>query len=538
MATIHPSIVDLRLLTPGSYRERDVLLALESSLSDDYHCYHSVNWAAVKPNRQHHGEFDIVVLTPAAHLMVLEVKGGLPKLDDLRLQLSNQRDAIRGRLKQEALNEVRVEHLLILTDNLLPPGAEGTIGVPIEKIIDSSALETLPHRIREFTTTSPTLSNTVHDRLQRFLENRFHLLPDPSTHIGQIARASTVLAEGLATWVPRIRDPKGVYLVEGTAGSGKTQLALALMRRAVEESRRTAYFCFNRPLADHISRVAPIRALSQTFHEFCIEYQSRTLGQSVDFSKETVFAEAAAAFLSSAPRMEPRWDLLVIDEAQDFEPEWIHGLTSGLSPGGELYVLSDTDQAVHPREEFEIDGGVKIVSPENFRSPQKIVNAINKLNLANREIQAKSPFEGESPRFHVYRTNTPNDEQAQIDALEQCVKGLMNQGFKTEQIVILSFAGRDKSLTLKRDRIGSWSLNRYTGRFDKAQNAIWTQGDLVTDTIARFKGQSAPVVVMTEIDFTVPTPRDLRKLFVGLTRAQYRCELVLSEAAAHSLHAR
>jgi len=116
MATIHPSIVDLRLLTPGSYRERDVLLALESSLSDDYHCYHSVNWAAVKPNRQHHGEFDIVVLTPAAHLMVLEVKGGLPKLDDLRLQLSNQRDAIRGRLKREALNEVRVEHLLILTD--------------------------------------------------------------------------------------------------------------------------------------------------------------------------------------------------------------------------------------------------------------------------------------------------------------------------------------------------------------------------------------------------------------------------------------
>ena len=172
MATIHPSIVDLRLLTPGSYRERDVLLALESSLSDDYHCYHSVNWAAVKPNRQHHGEFDIVVLTPAAHLMVLEVKGSLPKLDDLRLQLSNQRDAIRGRLKQEALNEVRVEHLLILTDNLLPPGAEGTIGVPIEKIIDSSALETLPHRIREFTTTSPMRSRRRERHWERWFRGR------------------------------------------------------------------------------------------------------------------------------------------------------------------------------------------------------------------------------------------------------------------------------------------------------------------------------------------------------------------------------
>ena len=80
MATIHPPIPDLRLLTAGSYREREVLLALESSLPDDYHCYHGVNWAAVKPNRQHYGEFDIVVVTPAAHLMVLEVKGGIPKL--------------------------------------------------------------------------------------------------------------------------------------------------------------------------------------------------------------------------------------------------------------------------------------------------------------------------------------------------------------------------------------------------------------------------------------------------------------------------
>ena len=131
MATIHPPIPDLRLLTAGSYRERDVLLALESSISDDYHCYHSVNWAAVTLTRQHHGEFDIVVLTPAAHLLVLEVKAELPKLEDLRLQLSHQRDGIRGRLKEEHMEQVRVEHFLVLTDNLLPAGADGTIGLPL-----------------------------------------------------------------------------------------------------------------------------------------------------------------------------------------------------------------------------------------------------------------------------------------------------------------------------------------------------------------------------------------------------------------------
>jgi hypothetical protein len=427
---------------------------------------------------------------------------------------------------------------LVLIDNILPAGAEGSIGLPLEKIIDSSEFETLPQKIRDFASKSPTLPKTIHARLQRFLENRFNLLPDPSTHIGQIRRASTILAEGLATWVPRIHDPNGVYLIEGTAGSGKTQLALALMRRATEESRRTAYFCFNRPLADHIARVSPNQAMAQTFHEFCLDFQARTLGQSVDFSKTTVFAEAVAAFLTAAPQMEPRWDLLVIDEAQDFEPDWIHGLTNALSAEGELYVLSDADQSVHPRPAVEIEGGVKIVSPENFRSPQKIVQSINKLRLANKQIQAKSPFPGESPQFHPYRTGTRNDAKSQLDALEKCLKGLIDDGFSSDQIVLLSFAGRENSLILKQDRVGPWDLRRFTGKFDRSQNAIWTQGELISDTIARFKGQSAPVVVITEVDFTEPTPRVLMKLFVGLTRAQYRCECVLSETAAESLYAR
>jgi hypothetical protein len=310
------------------------------------------------------------------------------------------------------------------------------------------------------------------------------------------------------------------------------------MRHAVGESQRTAYFCFNRPLADHIARAAPNQAIALTFHEFCLDFQARALGQAVDFSKANVFAAAEAAFLSAASELAPRWDLLVIDEAQDFEPDWIHGLISCLSPEGSVYILSDADQAVHPRPAFELDGGVKVVSPENFRSPKRIVQAINQLRLSNKEILARSPFVGESPQFHIYRTGTRNDDKAQLDALDKCLRGLVNDGFSTDEIVLLSFAGRDNSLTLKQDRIGVWNLKRFTGKFDKSQNAMWTEGDLLADSIARFKGQSAPVVVITEVDFTEPTSRDLMKLFVGLTRAQYRCECVLSEAAAKSLYAR
>jgi superfamily I DNA and RNA helicase len=51
----------------------------------------------------------------------------------------------------------------------------------------------------------------------------------------------------------------------------------------------------------------------------------------------------------------------------------------------------------------------------------------------------------------------------------------------------------------------------------------------------RFKGQSMPAVVLCDVDFETLTPKDRRKLFVGLTRAQLRVEVVLSARAAQAL---
>ena len=48
----------------------------------------------------------------------------------------------------------------------------------------------------------------------------------------------------------------------------------------------------------------------------------------------------------------------------------------------------------------------------------------------------------------------------------------------------------------------------------------------------RFKGQSAPCVIVTEIDFEALDELALRKLFVGATRATMKLMLVLSERAA------
>ena len=51
--------------------------------------------------------------------------------------------------------------------------------------------------------TTMTLADPPH-RVLDFLAHRFELQPDVATHMGQLQRATTPLASGLATSVPRI----------------------------------------------------------------------------------------------------------------------------------------------------------------------------------------------------------------------------------------------------------------------------------------------------------------------------------------------
>ncbi len=68
---------------------------------------------------------------------------------------------------------------------------------------------------------------------------------------------------------------------------------------------------------------------------------------------------------------------------------------------------------------------------------------------------------------------------------------------------------------------------------------MWSEGELMVESLRRFKGQSAPVVVLynidIDIDFDTVTDAERRKLFVGLTRGQLRVDLVLSERAERAL---
>ena len=60
---------------------------------------------------------------------------------------------------------------------------------------------------------------------------------------------------------------------------------------------------------------------------------------------------------------------------------------------------------------------------------------------------------------------------------------------------------------------------------------IHTEGELIVETVQRFKGQSADCIVVTGIDFEAWSDDVRRRLYVAMTWARLELALVVSPAA-------
>jgi superfamily I DNA and RNA helicase len=127
-----------------------------------------------------------------------------------------------------------------------------------------------------------------------------------------------------------------------------------------------------------------------------------------------------------------------------------------------------------------------------------------------------------------------------LEATEQALSDLRADGFAPSNIAVLSLHGLGSSKlagSSSPDQLGGSKVRRQSG-YDSEGTAVWTDGDLLVDSVFRFKGQAADAVVVTEVDFEQFTQRERRRLFVALTRARLQVALVTTERAAEVLRAR
>ncbi|WP_423680153.1 ATP-binding domain-containing protein [Undibacterium sp. WLHG33] len=536
MADLTPSNLPPLRTDAGRYRELEVLERLRDYMPAGFEVFHGVELHSVHDDRDSYGEIDLIVLAPDGCLLLLEIKAGpvllrdgeifkiyADGISDVARQGKYQRSAILHRLREAKL-ETPLLCCLVLPDYDL--GDSQVVSIPRERIIDAP-------RYPEMVSTVCSWLGAVHSQvdrpaLRRLLLNQFRAVPAVDVLRDQLQGTVRRLADGLATWVPRIGSPSGAFRIQATAGSGKTQLALQLLENTAAAGKHASYVCYNRSLADHVRHIATARVEVLNYHELCVDHYRRTNGEPV-FNAEG-FQAVTQAYLDASSNFAPSLDLLIIDEAQDFDADWVASLCSRLKPGGQLYVLEDRDQRLYQQREFEIGDAVTIDCRDNFRSPRMICDLINALALVSPPVRSMNPYKGHVPGIQTYSS----DEQL-VDATIAAVQNLLGRGFSLQDIVVVSGRGREKSVMTRKTTLGPYSIRHFTGEYDSNGEPCWSSGNLLVESVYRYKGQSVPAVVITEFDFAELDDTARRKLFVALTRAQMAAELVLSVTAERCL---
>ncbi|WP_349609019.1 ATP-binding domain-containing protein [Cupriavidus sp. DF5525] len=520
-------------------RELETLGVLAECLSDDYAVYHSVHWTNIERSHAIYGEIDFVIVNRAAQILVIEQKSGfLSETEDglvknyankakvVSVQMGRTVDSLRSKLAR-ALNDqfVAIEYLLYCPDYVVRNPL--TAGLSPERIVDAKRRDQLGALIQKFL--PPGEDDPTAERVHRFLRDMIHLEVDVSALVGRAKTMVTRVAGGLAHWARQLEMEPFRLRVTGTAGSGKTQLALAEYTDAIRQGKRPLYVCFNRPLADHFGRIAPAGGLACTFHMLC-DQMLRHAGSIPDFTQADAFTRLVCDVASLAIPQEFQFDTVIVDEGQDFAPDWRDLVLRHARPGSRVIWLEDPIQNLYGHPPADLPGWIRLHAKSNFRSPRPVVRFLQSLLENGTDIEARAPISTWEVDFLTYQD--PADMRETVkDGIKRCYA----DGFRKSEVVLLSYRGRESSGLLCFNQLGPHSLRTFTGEYDDAGQPLFSEGDVLAESVYRFKGQSAPAVILAEIDFEMLDERELRKLFVGATRATMKLVLVLSDRAAGAL---
>ena len=546
MANILPDGWRELAVTGAAQREIETLTRLATALPDDYSVYHAVHWTNLERGYSVFGEIDFIVMNRAGNLLVIEQKAGFldetpeglvkrypGRVKSVVAQLARNVDALRGKLNARSdAPAAHIDYLFYCPDyHVRKPH---TAGLAPERIVDAGRRDQLPALIQSVLPPgeADAVRSAEAQKVHRFLCDVIQLETDVSALIGRARSMVGRISGGLAHWARQLDFSPFHLRVTGTAGSGKTQLALAEFRATLATGKRPLYLCYNRPLADHFRAIAPEGGLIATFHAFC-QQRLRAAGQTPDFSRPDAF-DRLIADAARLPVDEPyRFDTVIVDEGQDFSEDWRDLAFRHAREEARLIWLEDPMQNLYARPPVPLPGWVGIRSFANFRCPRSVVRMLQAILPVDMPIEAASPIDASEVEILTYR-----DDASLLQTLKEGIRLCYSEGFRKEDVAVVTYSGRNNSRLLTYDRIGPHTMRRFTGEYDLLGAPVFSEGDVLIESVYRFKGQSAPAVVFAEIDFDVLDEKVVRKFFVGATRAMMKLVLVISERSAQALLAR
>ena len=469
-------------------------------------------------------EIDLLVLMPDLGAAIVEVKGGLisyaqghvkqsagdnPRTIDPFTQAMNQMHSLVRYVKHQptwSRGPLRTAWLACFPDTVItgPMGPQGHREVLIGKEDLDDAAEIIEKCLGNPYNTRPVPAEGWVEDLIALILGPPRPEEIPSRVARRLARVEELAAEqeALLSFV----SPNPRYVVSGSAGTGKTWLAVEQAKRWAREGMRVAFVTYGRGVATLVKSMAaemPRRDRPDfigTFHELGNRWGvSAPPGSKQDYWDIEIPRQMVEAASGVGPG--ERFEAFVVDEAQDFADSWWPALLSGARSSDDvrLAIFRDDEQAV-----FKDRSGmpnldlVHFALDRNLRNAKEIVDLFRPLISANPRARAG---EGLGIEF------VPCSRGELIDTANDVVEDLFERrGWLPDDIALLTTAHRhDIQKMLDHDKDAYWA-------------SLW-DNDVFHGTVSGFKGLERPAVVLTVdgfLDHVIPR----QVMYVGMSRAR------------------
>ena len=335
-------------------------------------------------------------------------------------------------------------------------------------------------------------------------------MADAAEHLGILEPTQFHILDHIAD-IPRAE-------IRGGAGTGKTVIAAEESLRLATSGKRTLLTCYSSPLATELARrLAGVERLTvATFHSVCGQMAAKAgieIGDAA--SEQQLFGEVLPAALMDAVALRPedRWDAIVVDEGQDFLPNWWVALSAALVPEGTLRVMSDSNQRVYatdgvPGSDLQL---ISIRLKRNLRNTRAIHSAAQ-AHYDGPEIEAQGP-EG-----HAVCWMAADNRNQLVDAAHAELRRLIHREEVAPSDIAILFPSADwfEPFRIAAARSG----------FDFASCDDLAAEAVIIDTVRRFKGLERPAVILV---ISASDMVGCEMAYVGMSRPKTFLAVVATE---------
>ncbi len=307
-------------------------------------------------------------------------------------------------------------------------------------------------------------------------------------------------------------------LVEGSAGTGKTLMAIEVFNRQIKNGKKIALFCFNKQLGDKLSKYANnINASSDnenfagTLHSFMIQKSKASSISRVNNINTYYREHLPIEFIIEQEDVEEteKFDFIILDEAQDLiSPYYLEVfntvLKGGLTDGKWIFFGDFTHQSI-----FQDDASEKLKALNEIstftRFPSLKVNCRNTKKIAYQNALLTGTVKPDfatrtingTPIVNKFVTN--NSGKTTIEGI---LKNLIKKEIPLKKITLLS-----------PKKIENTCLSN-----SKYVESLVKEG-LSFQTIQAFKGLENTIIILFGFD-EITSPEAQNLLYVGISRAR------------------